>query len=45
MAIVESHDDRAKSFVALTAGTGVSHYEIIEKIDSGGIGNGHTSSM
>lgn len=45
MAIVESHADLTRSFVALTAGTGVSHYEIIEKIDSGGIGNGHTSSM
>lgn len=34
----DSNDDRTKSFVALTAGTEVSHYKIIEKIGSDGMG-------
>ena len=34
----DPHDDRTQSFVALTAGTKVSHYNIIEKIGSGGMG-------
>jgi serine/threonine protein kinase/tetratricopeptide (TPR) repeat protein len=34
----ESHDDRTQSFVALTSGTMVSHYKIIEKIGAGGMG-------
>ncbi len=34
----ESHDDRTQSFVALTAGTMVSHYRIVEKIGAGGMG-------
>ena len=28
----ESNDDRTQSFVALTAGTAVSHYKIIETV-------------
>jgi len=38
MAADESHDDRTQSFVALTKGTMVSHYQIIEKIGAGGMG-------
>ncbi|MBU8933956.1 MAG: protein kinase [candidate division Zixibacteria bacterium] len=38
MAADESHDDRTQSFVALTKGTDVSHYKIIEKIGAGGMG-------
>ncbi len=38
MAADESHDDRTQSFVALTAGTDVLHYEIIDKIGAGGMG-------
>jgi len=38
MAVDESHDDRTQSFVALTKGTMVSHYRIIEKIGAGGMG-------
>ena len=38
MAADESHDDRTQSFVALTKGTEVSHYKIIEKIGAGGMG-------
>ncbi len=34
----ESQDDWTRSFVALTAGTKVSHYRIVEKIGSGGMG-------
>ncbi len=34
----ESHDDRTQSFVALTKGTMVSHYRIVEKIGAGGMG-------
>ncbi len=34
----ESHDDRTQSFAALTSGTMVSHYKIIEKIGAGGMG-------
>jgi Tol biopolymer transport system component/predicted Ser/Thr protein kinase len=34
----ESHDDKTQSFVAPTKGTRVSHYEIIEKIGAGGMG-------
>jgi len=34
----DSKDDRTKSFVALTKGTMVSHYRIIEKIGAGGMG-------
>ncbi len=34
----ESHDDRTKSFVALTAGVAISHYKIISKIGAGGMG-------
>ena len=35
----ESHDDRTRSFISLIAGTRVSHYEIIQKIGSGGMGD------
>ena len=38
MALDGSNDDRTQSFVALTAGTAVSHYEILEKIGAGGMG-------
>jgi len=38
MAADESHDDKTQSFIALTAGTSVLHYKIIEKIGSGGMG-------
>jgi serine/threonine protein kinase len=38
MAADESHDDQTQSFVALTAGTMVSHYKNIKKIGSGGMG-------
>jgi serine/threonine protein kinase len=34
----ESHDGRTRSFIALTAGTEISHYKIINKIGSGGMG-------
>jgi serine/threonine-protein kinase len=33
-----SDDDRTQSYIALTAGTQVSHYQIIEKIGAGGMG-------
>jgi hypothetical protein len=33
-------DDQTQSHVALTASTLVSHYKIIEKIGSGGMGEG-----
>jgi len=35
----ESRDDRTQSYVALTAGTTVSQYKIVEKIGSGGMGD------
>jgi Tol biopolymer transport system component/predicted Ser/Thr protein kinase len=38
MAADESHDDKTQSFVALTEGTKVSHYEIIKKVGAGGMG-------
>ena len=38
MAADESHDDRTQSFIALTKGTMVSHYRIVEKIGAGGMG-------
>jgi len=38
MANSEFDDDKTLSFVALTAGTQVSHYEIINKIGAGGMG-------
>jgi len=36
--MTDSDDDRTQSFVALTSGTMVSHYKIIEKIGAGGMG-------
>jgi len=38
MAADESHDDKTQSFIALTSGTSVLHYQILEKIGSGGMG-------
>lgn len=38
MATDESHDDKTLSFIALTPGTVVLHYKILEKIGSGGMG-------
>jgi len=38
MAADESHDDKTQSFIALTSGTDVLHYRILEKIGSGGMG-------
>jgi non-specific serine/threonine protein kinase len=38
MAADESHDDKTQSFIALTSGTEVLHYKILEKIGSGGMG-------
>lgn len=38
MAADESHDDRTRSSVVLTAGTRISHYKIINKIGAGGMG-------
>jgi serine/threonine protein kinase len=35
---MEPDDDRTQSFAALTSGTMVSHYRIIEKIGAGGMG-------
>jgi serine/threonine protein kinase/tetratricopeptide (TPR) repeat protein len=34
----ESHDEKTQSFTALTSGTSVLHYKILEKIGSGGMG-------
>ena len=34
----ESHDDKTQSFLALTSGTSVLHYKILEKIGAGGMG-------
>ncbi len=36
--VADNSNDETKSFVALTAGTEVSHYKIISKIGSGGMG-------
>jgi len=38
MATDEPHDDKTQSFVALTPGTEVLHYKILEKIGAGGMG-------
>lgn len=38
MAAGEPHDDRTQSFVALTSGTTISQYRIVEKIAWGGMG-------
>lgn len=38
MAADESHEDKTRSFIALTSGTEVLHYRILEKIGSGGMG-------
>ena len=38
MAADEPHDDKTQSFIALTSGTEVLHYRILEKIGSGGMG-------
>ncbi|MCH9032657.1 MAG: protein kinase, partial [candidate division Zixibacteria bacterium] len=35
---METNDDNTQSFVPLTAGTKISHYEIISKIGAGGMG-------
>ena len=35
----ESNDEKTESFVALAKDTAVSHYTIIDKIGSGGMGN------
>ncbi len=36
--MTQKDDDQTRSFVALTAGTNVSHYKIVEKIGVGGMG-------
>ncbi|MDH4035003.1 MAG: serine/threonine protein kinase, partial [candidate division Zixibacteria bacterium] len=38
MAPEDSHDDRTRTHVILTAGTMVAHYRIVEKIGAGGMG-------
>ncbi len=38
MAADEPNDDRTQSFIALTSGTSVLHYKIIDKIGAGGMG-------
>ncbi|MCK5127237.1 MAG: protein kinase [candidate division Zixibacteria bacterium] len=38
MAADESHDDKTQTHIILTKGTMVSHYQIIEKIGAGGMG-------
>ncbi len=38
MPIDNSHDDQTQSFISFSQGTEVSHYRIIEKIGSGGMG-------
>lgn len=34
----ESRDDRTKSFVPLTVGVNISHYKILGKLGTGGMG-------
>jgi serine/threonine protein kinase len=38
MASDDNQEDRTQSFTALTAGTRISHYEILERIGAGGMG-------
>ena len=38
MATDDSHDDRTRSFTVLSAGANIGHYQIVEKIGAGGMG-------
>ena len=39
------NDDNTRSYVALTKGTMVSHYRIVEKIGAGGMGEAYVEEV